>query len=244
MRLGQLARKLGIRPPEIVEFLGANQILIEEGSNTRLTDTQIDLILGKFVPRPEGNLAEAAPPEVNSEVVDISEAHQEREDDALTKQPNVESEPQIEAPIEVIKAPKIELSGLKVLGKIELPEPKKTGISPEAAAIEPAGVEPKEDRRKDKSLTRSRRQRQQAPRKNPIAVEREREAEDQKRKREEKAAHDKQRKTQNYLNKVKMSPPTKAVRIVDEPVMEMTADELRERPTSWLGRIIEWLTHA
>lgn len=243
MRLGQLARQLGIRPPEIVEFLGANQILIDEGSNTRLTDLQTDLITERFAPQPDGKLTEVPIPAVNKEVADISEGYQDQEAEGPNNKPAAEPDPQINEPIDVIKAPKIELSGLKVLGKIELPEPKKTGTTSEVP-IEPAGGESNDDRRKDRNVTRGRKQRQQSPRKNPIAVEREREAEALKRKREDQAALDKQKKTQSYLKKVKMSPPTKAVRIVDEPVMQMTADELRERPTSWLGRVIEWLTHA
>src|SRR5260221_11505809 len=48
MRLGQLARKLAIRPSAIIEFLAAKNISLEESSNTRLEDDQVILIMNQF----------------------------------------------------------------------------------------------------------------------------------------------------------------------------------------------------
>ena len=50
MRLGQLARKLALRPDEIVEFLSAKNIQIEDNSNTKLEDDHVTLIIKKFAP--------------------------------------------------------------------------------------------------------------------------------------------------------------------------------------------------
>jgi hypothetical protein len=86
--------------------------------------------------------------------------------------------------------------------------------------------------------------REQRARKNPIAVQREREEQEAQKKREEQAEREKERKTRNYHKRVKMSPPTKAVRLVDEPVMQMSAKELEEAPKTWLGRLIRWFTTA
>ena len=50
MRLGQLARKLALRPGDIVEFLAENNIRIADGANARLENAQVTLIMKRFVP--------------------------------------------------------------------------------------------------------------------------------------------------------------------------------------------------
>jgi len=47
----QLARKLELRPAEIVSYLALNSIQIESGGNTRLEDEYVKLILQKFAPQ-------------------------------------------------------------------------------------------------------------------------------------------------------------------------------------------------
>ena len=60
MRLAQLARKLVIRPTVIVEFLIEHNIQIEDGSNTRLEDDHVALIMQKFAPARAAEVAAAA----------------------------------------------------------------------------------------------------------------------------------------------------------------------------------------
>ncbi len=50
MRLGQLARKLALRPADIVEFLAEKDIRIAEGTNVRLENDHVNLIMKRFVP--------------------------------------------------------------------------------------------------------------------------------------------------------------------------------------------------
>jgi hypothetical protein len=50
MRLGQLARKLALRPSQIVDFLAARQIYLEEGSNAKLKDESVENIVRHFAP--------------------------------------------------------------------------------------------------------------------------------------------------------------------------------------------------
>ena len=244
MRLGQLARKLGIRPGDIVEFLGANQIRIDEGSNTRLTDEHAALVTAKFAPQQEDKLPEesTSTPVIQDEAVGTEPEHPENE---IRENASTDSElTQGSEPVELIKAPKIALSGLKVLGKIDLPEQKKAAAASESTVSDLTDRKDASESRTVRKTGNSRSQRRQAPRKNPIALERAREAEALKKKREEQAEREKLRKTQNYLKKVKLSPPTKSMKIVNEPLMQMTPEELRERPTTWLGKFLEWLTHA
>ena len=57
MRLAQLARKLTIRPTVIVDFLTQHNIQIEDGSNTRLADDHVALIMQKFAPARAAEIA-------------------------------------------------------------------------------------------------------------------------------------------------------------------------------------------
>lgn len=244
MRLGQLARKLGIRPTEIVEFLGTNQIQIDDGSNTRLADEHVVLVTRQFAPAKGADTVEvrsdmnetssdAEPERTIGAEIGTDVAPDETFDDKPATKPDQ---------VEVIKAPKIELAGLKVLGKVELPEPKKAENRPEQAEIS-LQPEIEKQRRKERKANGNRKQNQR-PRKNPIAAQREREAEALQQKREEEAVREKQRRTQNYQKRVRMSPPTKAMKIVNEPVMEMSAEELAEEPKTWYGKFFKWLTQA
>jgi len=250
MRLGQLARKLALRPAEIVEFLAENRIQIGEGANVRLENDHVSLIMKKFVPgwietsEVESDVAdeELAVENVSSEhpianeEVSVSDNSSENPDANFTNPGEA---------IEIIKAPKIELSGLKVLGKIELPEPKKkeTPANPETEAPPAAEGEKKELKGSRRPYDEKRR-REYRPEKNPIALQRERETKEAQKKLQEQLTREKEKKTQNYLRKVKMSPPTKAVRLVNEPTMEMTAEELVEPPKTLFGKIVRWLTKA
>ncbi len=249
MRLGQLARKLALRPSEIVEFLAKQNIQIEDGFNTRLEDHHTNLVMHNFSPEIAGLQIEVpiVKPEPLQEIPLLSDS----------------SLPQINEPIvasletdeefagdqkEVIKAQKVSLSGLKVIGKIDLPETTKKEVqsdpviaSENSSEGTPEPGKPAPEVRKHEQKPRKQLQRSV---KNPIALQREREVEAEKKKREQDAEREKERRTRNYYNKVRLSPPTKAVKLVDEPVMQMSAEELEEAPKTWFGRLIKWLTKA
>lgn len=269
MRLGQLARKLAIIPAEIVDFLATNNIRIDENTNTRLEHEQLMLVVNHFAPaRAEEFIIPAAdetqdipeetispkieivvPETVEPEPVTTPDIQQEM---AVITESNTIADAEQEQKIEVIKAPKVELAGLKVLGKIELPEPKKkeskpaTESSDSTSATSTPEVEGKSsvDQRKEgregrrKSHHKSD-QRTNRPRKNPIALQREREAHEAQLKREAEAKNEKERRTLYYQNRVKASVPTKPARLIDEPVVEMTGD-LTKTPTTWLGKFWKW----
>jgi hypothetical protein len=246
MRLGQLARKLAVRPADIVEFLGQNQIEIHDGINTRLDVAHIGLIMGQFAPVPPDEPVGHRELETRSDDHTDQSVPDEPDSPGATNQEEGDEPATGEADkLEVIKAPKVELTGLKVLGKIELPEPKKThaaGTLEGEDAVDESETrtltpENKNDRPKKKKYP-------QRPKKNPIAARRERETRERQRKEEEQAAVEKERRTRYYHNRVKLSPPTKPVRLFEEPLEQMSAEELREPPKTWLGKMILWLTNA
>ena len=146
-----------------------------------------------------------------------------------------ESEP-LPDRIEVIKAPKVELSGLKVLGKIDLPDTKKKQA--EAPQENSETEQPREFNRERKSPGYKKTQR---PPKNPIALQREREALAAQQKREEELQLKKEKRTQNYLKKVKSHQPTKAAKLHREEAEEMSAAELAEPPKTLWRKFIRWL---
>ena len=251
MRLGQLARKLALRPSEIVAYLAGKNIPIEEGSNIRLLDEHVVLVLLQFAPsRMEGVIGE---PDENGETdpVDIHSAQPEIELTIQTgespdfKTPDKVNEIREDKP-EVIKAPKVELPGLKVLGKIEFPEPKKK----EPPLIDPSltieGPTVREEPKKSppeikKGSPPKTERRDQRPKKNPIALQREREAMEAEKRRKAETERKKELRTRHYFKKVKPSAPTKALKLVKEPVEEIAKEQINP-PKTVLGRFLKWLT--
>jgi hypothetical protein len=149
---------------------------------------------------------------------------------------------------EVIKAPKIELSGLKVVGKIELPEPKKKEPKDEEPKIQAEDspvedVSPNRERRKPLRRTdENRPQLNQRSVKNPIALQREREEAEAKKKREEELKRLKEKKTQHYYSKVKVNTAVRKTRREDdhEEIKDTTPEP--PAPTSLWGKFKRWLT--
>ena len=242
MRLGQLARKIGVRPGEMIEFLAEHNIQIEEGSNTKLEDTHLSLLLDRFDPDSKKNkdFEESPQPETvvtANEGLDESGTFLEKSEPEDSNKP-ISAE---EEKGEVIKAPKVVLSGLKVLGKIELPEPKKKQpeVSPDSEGVSESPKVFNEVRRASNFKKPATNQR---PSKNPIALKREREELETKEKHELEARLEKEKRTQNYLKKVKSFQPSKAARLINEPTMEMSAAELAEQPKTWWGKFIKWVS--
>jgi hypothetical protein len=256
MRLGQLARKLSLRPNEIVEFLANNNIQINDGSNTRIEDEHAMAVVRHFAPGSENFLKDeeeaepvvvvtAEPVVEREEVEPVAEVSTETsvEETHVERKTEEETEQQEDG---VIKAPKIELPGLKVIGKIELPEPKKKE-PPVTTEEEPGTTTSTEgeavprDAREERRPHQRRERKELRPRKNPIAMQREREAQEDEKKKNVEKERDKERRTNNYYKKVKPAQPTKAARLVDEQVIEFH-DKLEEKPKSLLTRFVHWFT--
>jgi len=244
MRLGQLARKLALRPADIVDFLAENNIRIGDGTNVRLERDQLNLIMKRFVP----GWVEAPDAAADAEVVEdisvepITEISDSNDETSTAVESSELQQTESSDAGEVIRAPKIELSGLKVVGKIDLPEPKKK----EEPAVEEkaSGDDAKKERSDNRKPFDANRNRRPRPEKNPVAAQREREAKEAQKKLLEQQARDKEKRTKNYLKNYKPASPTKAAKLIKEHVVEMTPQELEEPPKTLFGRIIRWLTKA
>jgi hypothetical protein len=263
MRLGQLARKLALPPSEITEFLTSQQIAIADGANARLDENQVSIVLQRFAPglladQLQQEATEDVPPVAEEPIAETGVIVAETVSVAVTEiaepAPDVDETGADEAEkgeqrSEVIKAPKVALSGLKVLGKIELPEKKKKAedTPPIAAETQDASEVPPEspkkperEQRRPDPRRRDRDQRDQRPKKNPIALAREREAREAEEKRKEELRLEKERRTQNYMKRVQAKAPTKAARLNREDVIDMSEVDLRPAPKTWLGKFWRW----
>lgn len=261
MRVGQLARKLGISPTELINFLASAGIQTAEASNTKLAADQLQVAIKHF--DPAGTLestwkVQSRQEEIPEEVAVVPEDSATTEDIIpVDIEPAVEAAPTadqtesventvVEEKIDVIKAPKVELAGLKVLGKIELPEKKKKeppveNVSADTETSTPSAEQtrqPRRDTRNRNPRHQGSRNDREASRKNPITLKREQEAAEAERKRREEAKLEKERRTQHYLSKVK-SVPTKPARLIEEDVVELHADQSKT-PTTWLGKFWKW----
>lgn len=266
MRLGQLARRLSVPLPEIASFLEVRGI-VTDGVNTRLQDSDVEQVLIQFAP----HLLHAQPPADNSDEPKDPASSGEAEASALpvperATVPQIVAEPVLksevsseELPAEnVIKAPKVELKGLKVLGKIDLPEPRKKEVppaetaaeTPEAAATqqkpEPKPVQRPEQRPERRPKTnrfeQGQRRRRDAEDKNPVALQREKELKQAEEQKKQQALREKEKRTEYYMNRVKSLPPPKQIRMVDEPLTSMEDHQDSDTKKGWWARFKKWLT--
>jgi hypothetical protein len=235
MRLAQLARKLSVRPSEIVDLLSQNQFFFEDGSNTKLNDDQVRSVVFHFAPERMSEImlvqtTEATEPEAQPETT--SETPIEDKTESVSEILNSVTESNTP---ETIRAPKVELTGLKVLGKIELPQPRVKDET-KAEGMETNTEKPKLERR-DRQPRRDREERQW---RNPVALQREAEVREREELRLEALKQEKERKRMNYLNKVKNSKPPKAARIYEETA-PTPAKVSEQKPRTWVGKFLRWL---
>jgi hypothetical protein len=268
MRLGQLARKLSLRPNEIVEFLAANNIQTGDGSNARIADEHAMLVIKHLAPGMENLLKEEDEPEIAGSAPEALKQPEIIEDIEPIKIENHTVEAVVEAQAEeiidksdqafdeesmIIKAPKVELPGLKVIGKIDLPDPKKketptekeTPFEAETPSSDNTTTTelPKRNQREDRRPYQKRERNELRPKKNPIALQRERESQEAEKKKRAEAEQAKEKRTNNYLKKVKPAPPTRAAKLMNEEYVEMHHN-VEPKPTSWFGRLVRWFTKA
>ncbi len=241
MRIGQLARRLGVPPTEILAFLGTQNIDAESGTNSRLSEDVVRKVIGNFAPEKLSEILQAPAEEPAPEVNEVVE--QQPEPQPVAEEPQTEiAEPAPDAPVEVIRVAKVELQGLKVLGKIDLPAPKKktetTAEEQQQSEEQQQQPQAQPPRREFRDL-KKRNDRRDREWKNPIEQKREQEAREAERKKKENAERLKEKRTNHYYSKVK-SVPTKAVRRIEEQTV-VEDIEIKEPPKGLIGKFLRWL---
>lgn len=231
MRLGQLARHLNLSPSELKHYLETNGHSCESGTNTKLDEFSIRLVLSKFAP------------ERLTEVGVLVEQEDQPESGESDKDTDVKSELNGGAAVdpasaETIRAPKVELPGLKVVGKIDLPEPRKK--QPDRAP-EPSAEE-REDRFKPKRTRDSERRTWI----NPLERQRQREAREAEERKKKQIELDKEKRTAAYRSRQEkmkqIQPKKKSSQSESKP--NFTPRLPKSKPNSFLGKFWYWLTHA
>jgi hypothetical protein len=234
MRLGQLSRKLGVSTSQIISYLASKDIVISEDSNTKIEDEHANWVTQAYAPHLLIEVATTISEEQTQSAEPVKEPIEIFES---TDTSNTITDPTIIAqePLpELIKAPKIELSGLRVLGKIELPEKKKREDTISENQQE-GEIKIRTDRK-----PAGRREYEDRPRKNPITLQREREEREAEKRRKEEMIRAKEKKSQHYQNKVKTQVATKRAKMFSEPI-EKIETPIEVTPTTWWGKFMKWL---
>ncbi|MFT6053404.1 MAG: hypothetical protein ACJAS3_000072 [Roseivirga sp.] len=283
MRLRQLARKLEVNPNRLLEILHENGHTVENDPNVKLSDEHEELINNTIAPRKKSTpiVVDVVREYVVQEKV-VREDVVLAEEIALTPSPEKKIVPKkikleepknekVEAPnvyslekemeektkdVELIKAPKLKLDGLKVIGMIELPKPK-------LVKAEKAPEELPEQKSKTTRVSATadrKREPVRKPRPSPLELERRRNEKESRLKREAEEKHLKELKEQHYKENVLAKQKAqaakkkkKATKVIETPKVSSTPKVAIKKPQkrpapiqkrSILGRIWAWLNGA
>jgi hypothetical protein len=226
MRIGQLARHLNISPGELRDFIHNQGFTFDPDTNARLDENEIKAVLNHFAPGKADTLETLIAGQQDQEQIPgPEESHEQSAADSS------------EAPIETIRAPKVELQGLRVVGKIELPEPKKKQPDSSDPLPESAEHKPEVFRRRDPKPNR--------PWINPLEKKRLREAREAEEEKRRNLARQKELRTAAYLSRQIKIKNTGTAKIKIEKPAAMPEQRVKKpRPESFLGRVWHWLTNA
>ena len=126
MRLSQLARKLDKSPSEIILFYKAKNIGTYDSHNDKLEAEHVKIAISHYNPdllivkEEKESIEDNDKNSINVEVIEDEELIVAPDEEIIKEKTDSDSE--YDEEIEVIRAPKIKLEGVKVVGKIELPE--------------------------------------------------------------------------------------------------------------------------
>ncbi|WP_462249861.1 hypothetical protein [Ekhidna sp.] len=185
------------------------------------------------------------PAEVVNQVVDTPAQDEVIQTDKLLEMLESEENPADLDKIKLIKAPKKELSGLKVLGKVELPEPKKKEDKKKEPPTESEFVTEKDlreyrhPRKKRQPLTAEEKEKRRLKAKRK---QEEYEARKEKRRKQKESQEKKARKEAHYKQKLDSVKAVKEKRKAKEqtPVLIENTDK-RPAPKTILGKFWRWM---
>lgn len=268
MRLVQLARKLGVTQNEIIRFLSNQGIDIGQSGNVKVADEHIQLIYSHFGHPVEETVEEETmdktateplilssqtisetietPQTEQAEAIDENKDEEERPAEVRAEETeDIAKEKDKQEKVEVIRAKKIKLEGIKVLGKIDLPEPPKKEESTDESEDQPKS-EPRGGRRKDfkdrKSQKRQNPKRRKSESYEQKLKRQEREAERKKREREKKL---KEKKKRFYEEQVKSVQPEKVKKKASKKQVKKQGVTIRKKVikkhSNPIIRFWEWL---
>ena len=208
---------------------------------TEVADTEV---IEESIETPESKLDLSS---TEAEIQDLQKEEQVEDvsidTDQLLELLESEDKPVILDKITLIKAPKKKLDGLKVVGNIELPEPKakkseETGQQEE----EPKSERNSKQRRRlvsDEELEERRLKAKKKKEEYEARQERRRKEKDKKQRKASKEAHYQQKMDRIKSNQPKLTPTVEV-----EPILPEIEEEQRPEPKTLLGKIWRWLNTA
>jgi len=149
MRLAQLARQLGITQSDITSALTKHGFEEKTHGNSKLEHEEIDVLYKLFNYQQEINEQKESDtsPEANTDAswekaltsIDSKEepkANDRSDEIDKDERKDEENNQENSKPTEIIRAKKVKLEGIKVVGKIDLPEPKEKETKEEKSVAE------------------------------------------------------------------------------------------------------------
>ncbi len=276
MRIGVLARQLKVKPSEIIAFLNSNGIETDKGVNTKLVKAGIDRVMQKFdkhfessfqemEEKPQTEYLEQDSEEITEETFTSGKSQFKGDDidfsdqkelaqvkEVLEEEKSEESEEMIAPPIEdeVIKPQLVKLQGLKIIGKIDIPEPKvkikeETNEEDSSEESQPK-VEVKKPRNSEKRREREYSSRPERRKRPPLTYEQKVKREEKLKAKEhaDKIKKEKEKKRLAYedqLKKNQSKSKVKSKKMAFEP--EVINEVELEKPTSVWGKFMYWLNN-
>jgi hypothetical protein len=253
MRLAQLARKLSLKSTAIVDFLATQGVVIEDSANAKIDELHVRTVIAHYAPAlleaeaeaiaQEQEVLEASFNRETTELPEVTEMVNPSEEEKVVETETASSIETVEELPDVIRAPKIELSGLKVLGKIELPEKKKKEEQDASLAGDELEIESTEPRIKPHEKKLTDRKRAERPKRNPLSEARERERREQEEKRRAEEEKRKELRKQKYLQTRQAKAPSRVEKVkVEKEIKKAPVKKKKEEPVSLLTRFMRWLT--
>lgn len=250
MRLVQLARLLQISPSVLEEFLKHRQ-LAPTGAHARLADEDITAAVIHFAPEKLRDIMSvkesAEEPQPESGPTPNPDTASEIDDTAGSAEPapgEASAGDSVDETVEVIRAPKVELPGLRVVGKIDLPEPVKRE-KPETDREE--NPLPGRSGRQPSDRGESRQSRRRESSRNPIKEQRERQQREAEERRKEEIRQAKERRTLAYVkqqSRREQKPAQSKTKQKSPSEAGARSNVHLNRPTTWFGRFWRWLAHG
>jgi len=245
MRLSQLARKLEISPSELLNFFKDAKVSKYSSHNNKIIDEHIELAIQHYK-------VEIARTELNIEIENTENEEQGNlKTDTILKSKDIDNSEEQIAPvadgnvseqkeeIEVIRMPKIKLEGVKIVGKIELPESKKKSTRdefPKSSETEESNeiIKPERKNRLDKRSRKGKLQSKSMPRgqNRELSYEEKLKRQEQKRIREQQNAKriKKEQKKQNYLKNVQANNVQPLKKKKHEKIEEKKVENIKAKP--------------
>lgn len=253
MRLIQLARELNISPGVLEDHLRASGSNTDINSNIRLDETTVIQLVEALAParlkefqgRQQRLTSEAQAAALVTAEAAPAEPVQPSADEVTVRE-ELSADVQSDAVVlpDIIRAPKVELPGLKVVGKIELPEPPKKPEPQQPATEEASATDQRRGYSRSDRGQAGRRERRPQRDDNPIARERERQQRLAEKKRQEEIRRKKELRARAYEQSQARRQAAAGSKKKKSATSNGQEEVVRPRPKTFFGRFWRWLAHG